>query len=207
MKVSWKLNMIISAAVTVGAFLAADRLLEFKWWVDTIIALVFGGIVNQLILQDKKEDHEIEMVPGLTRQEFKESMAIGKDWTRKMDRLAKSLEKSHARIAVDLHDISDMVATLFKNFETDPKDLVTTDARRLINDHLPRAHRFIEAYVTLRQAQRLSDNEQEKLTAMEDKITTIKESFAKHLEGFRNNDFTALAIEGETMETIYNLDI
>ena len=35
-------------------YFAADTILEFKWWVDVIIALFFGGIVNQLILRDNR---------------------------------------------------------------------------------------------------------------------------------------------------------
>ncbi|MFH1153004.1 MAG: 5-bromo-4-chloroindolyl phosphate hydrolysis family protein [Pseudomonadota bacterium] len=207
MKVSWKINMIISAAATVAAFLAADRMLGYKWWVDTIIALILGGIVNQFILEDKKEDNEIEVVPGLTRKELKDILAAGRSWQEKFSVKARELETGHGKTAGEIREIADVVVILFKNFETDPRDLTTTDAHRLIHDHLPRAFRFVDAYARLATAGRLTGNEQEKLLAMEAKIKTIRDSFSRHLEGFRNNDFTSLEVEGETLETIYKLDI
>ncbi|WP_462269512.1 5-bromo-4-chloroindolyl phosphate hydrolysis family protein [Desulfobacter sp.] len=207
MQVNWKVNMVISALVTVGAYFAADMMLEFKWWVDVIISLFFGGIVNQLILRDKKEDSEIEVVPGLTRQELKETLALGRDWVNKLEKLTTQLDRAHPDTAVKIRDIAATVSTLFTNFEHDPKDLTTNNAKRLINDHLPRAHKFLMAYSGLACARRLTDNEQAKLADMERKITTIRESFSKHLEAFRSNDFTQLQVEGQSMETIYNLDI
>ncbi len=207
MQVNWKVNMVISALVTVGVYLLAESILDFKWWVDAMIGLFFGGIVNQLILRDKKEDHEIEVVPGLTKKELKDALVKGRDWNRQIHGLAGGLDKTHPRTAAALNDTADMVTHLFENFEKDPRDLTTTNARRLIHDHLPRALIFIQAYARLAAAGRLTDNEKQKLAAMEEKITTIRDSFSRHLEGFRNNDFNALQVEGETMETIYNLDI
>lgn len=207
MQVNWKVNMIISALVTMGAYFAADTILEFKWWVDVIIALFFGGIVNQLILRDKKEDSEIEVVPGLTRQELKDTLALGRNWTNMIEKLAKELDRTHPETAVKVRDIAGTVSALFINFEKDPKDLTTNNARRLIYDHLPRAHNFLIAYAGLALAERLTDNEQAKLADMENKVTIIRESFSRHLEAFRNNDFTQLQVEGQSMETIYNLDI
>lgn len=207
MPVNWKVNMVISALVTVGAYFAADTFLEFKWWVDVIIALFFGGIVNQLILRDKEEDSEIEVVPGLTLQELKDTQALGRDWTQKLEKLARQLDRVRPDTAAKIRDISATVSTLFTNFEQDPKDLTTNNARRLINDHLPRAHKFLAAYTGLAAAGRLTGNEQAKLADMENKVTTIRESFSRHLEAFRNNDFTQLQVEGQSMETIYNIDI
>lgn len=207
MAVNWKINMVISALVTVGAYFAAESFLEFKWWVDVIIALFFGGIVNQLILRDKKDDSQIEVVPGLTRQELKETLALGRDWAKKLETLARQLDRQRPDMAAKTRDIASTVSTLFTNFEQDPKDLTTNNARRLINDHLPRAHKFLTAYAGLALAGHLTDNEQAGLKEMENKITTIRESFSKHLEAFRNNDFTQLQVEGQSMETIYNLDI
>ncbi|WP_287127128.1 5-bromo-4-chloroindolyl phosphate hydrolysis family protein [Desulfobacter sp.] len=207
MQVNWKVNMVISAMVTVGAYFAADTFLEFKWWVDVIIALFFGGIVNQLILRDKKEDSEIEVVPGLTRQELKEKLTLGRDWTKMIEKLARELDRTHPETAAKVRDITGTVSALFTNFEKDPKDLTTNNARRLLNDHLPRAHKFLTAYAGLALAERLTDNEQAKLADMENKVSTIQESFSRHLEAFRNNDFTQLQVEGQSMETIYNLDI
>jgi len=199
--------MVISALVTMGAYFAADIFLEFKWWVAVIIALFFGGIVNQLILRDKKEDSEVEVVSGLTRQELKDALTLGRDWTKMIEKLAKELDRTHPDTAAKVRDIAETVFALFGNFEKDPKDLTTNNARRLINDHLPRAHKFLTAYAGLALAERLTENEQAKLADMENKITTIRESFSKHLEAFRNNDFTQLQVEGQSMETIYNLDI
>jgi 5-bromo-4-chloroindolyl phosphate hydrolysis protein len=207
MQVSWKINMLITAGVTVLAFLAADRFLDLRLWVDTLIALVFGGIVNQFFLHDRKEDSEVEVVPGLTRKELNLLLASGQDWTAKFSRLAQELQKGHRKTAGEIQEIADMVAALFRNFETDPKDLLTPGARRLVNDHLPRAHRFVDAYARLAVSGRLTQGESVKLAAMESKIATIRESLVKHLEGFRNSDFDALKIEGETLETIYRLDI
>lgn len=207
MQVNWKVNMVISALVTMGAYFAADIFLEFKWWVAVIIALFFGGIVNQLILRDKKEDSEVEVVSGLTRQELKDALTLGRDWTKMIEKLAKELDRTHPDTAAKVRDIAETVFALFGNFEKDPKDLTTNNARRLINDHLPRAHKFLTAYAGLALAERLTENEQAKLADMENKITTIRESFSKHLEAFRNNDFTQLQVEGQSMETIYNLDI
>ncbi len=207
MQVNWKVNMVISALVTVGAYFAADTILGFKLWVDVVIALFFGGIVNQLILRDKKEDSEIEVVPGLSRQELKQTLVLGRDWTKKLEKLAKQLERPRPGISEAVRDISETVATLFANFEKDPKDLTTNNARRLISDHLPRAYKFLSAYADLATAGRLTENETAKLAAMENRITTIKESFSRHLEAFRSNDFTQLQVEGQSMETIYNLDI
>lgn len=207
MLVNWKVNMVISALVTVGAYFVADTMLEFKWWVDVIISLFFGGIVNLLILQDKKEDSKIEVVPGLTRQELKDTLALGRNWVKNLENLASQLDHVHPETAVKIRDIAITVTTLFTNFEHDPKDLITNNARRLIDDHLPRAHKFLTAYAALACAGRLTDNEQAKLAGMETKIITIRESFSKHLEAFRNNDFTQLQVAGQSMETIYNLDI
>ena len=207
MQVNWKVNMVISALVTVGAYFAADTVLDFKLWVDVVIALFFGGIVNQLILRDKKEDSEIEVVPGLSRQELKQTLVLGRDWTKKLEKLAKQLERPRPGISEAVRDISETVATLFANFEKDPKDLTTNNARRLISDHLPRAYKFLSTYADLATAGRLTENETAKLAAMENRITTIKESFSRHLEAFRSNDFTQLQVEGQSMETIYNLDI
>jgi len=65
----------------------------------------------------------------------------------------------------------------------------------------------LTTYAGLALAERLTDNEQAKLADMENKVSTIQESFSRHLEAFRNNDFTQLQVEGQSMETIYNLDI
>ena len=207
MLVNWKTNMVISALVTVGAYFLAETLLEFKWWMDVIIALSSGGIVNQLILQDKKEDHGIEVVPGLSRKEFKDTLILGLEWTIKIDKLARKLDHASPDSAAKIKDIAEIIYTLFINFEQDPKDLITNNARCLINDHLPQAHRFLTTYAGLATAGQLTENEQVKLSNMEEKIITIRESFSRHLEAFRNNDFTALQVEGNAMETIYNLDI
>jgi 5-bromo-4-chloroindolyl phosphate hydrolysis protein len=207
MKVSWKINLLITTGVTVTAFLACDGLLSFRWWADAAIALTLGGIVNQFFLTDREEDHEIEVIPGLTRKAFKEILASGRDQAARLSELAGRLHASHRETAGDVQEIADVVATLFRNFETDPRDAVSTGAQRLLNDHLPRALRFVEAYVRLATAGKLTAGEKDKLSAMESKVGTIRDSFTRHLEGFRTNDFDALKVEGETLETIYRLDI
>ncbi len=147
------------------------------------------------------------MVPGLTRKELKDALVLGRDFTRKINQIGKGLESARPDTAAKIHDIAAMVSELFVNFEKDPKDLATNNARRLLNDHLPRAHKFLSTYAGLAAAGRLTENETAKLSTMEGKITTIKESFSRHLEAFRSNDFTNLQVEGKTMETIYNIDI
>ena len=207
MALNWKLNMIISAVVTVLCFLASDKLLSFKWWVDVVIALAFGGIVNLFILQDKKEDHEIEVVPGLSKHELNETLKKGREWAMSIAGVSKKLKPHQPETAARILEISHTVDAIFSNFQTDPGDLTSVNATRLLHDHLPRAHRFMESYSALASAKKLTPAEQEKLGVMEGRIATIGDTFTKHLEGFRNNDFTSLEVEGETMETIYKLDI
>ncbi|MGD8663016.1 MAG: hypothetical protein PVH37_23945, partial [Desulfobacterales bacterium] len=105
MQVSWKVNTIISVAVCVGAFLAADWLLSFKWWIDLIIGLVFGGITNIFFLQDKKEDHEIEIVPGLSREDLKKALAEGPAWGAKIADLARRLDAAQPKTASVIDEI------------------------------------------------------------------------------------------------------
>jgi 5-bromo-4-chloroindolyl phosphate hydrolysis protein len=207
MQVSWKVNTTISVAVCVGAFLAADWLLSFKWWIDLVIGLVFGGITNIFFLQDKKEDHEVEIMPGLSREDLKRALAEGPAWRAKIADIARHLGAVQPKTASVFEQIGLAVEAIYHNFEQDPGDLLTKDARRFRESHMQRAFKYMEGYTRLATAPGLTEGELEKLTEMEAKIEEINNSFTRLLEAFRRHDLDNLAIEGEAMETIFNLDI
>ena len=207
MQVSWKVNTIISVAVCVGAFLTADWLLSFKWWIDLIIGLVFGGITNIFFLQDKKEDHEVEIVPGLSREDLKKALAEGPAWRAKIVDLARRLDAAQPKTASVIDEIGRSVEAIYQNFQQDPGDLLTKDARRFRDSHMSRAFKYMEGYTRLATAPGLTAGEIEKLTEMEVSIKDINNSFTRLLEAFRRHDLDKLAIEGKAMETIFNLDI
>jgi hypothetical protein len=207
MQVSWKVNTAISVAVCVGAFLAADWLLSFKWWIDLFIGLAFGGITNIFFLQDKKEDHEIEIMPGLSREDLKKALAEGPAWRAKIDYIVRRLDASQPNTAGVIVQIGRTVEAIYHNFEQDPGDLLTKDARRFRDSHMQRAFKYMEGYSCLATAPGLTAGELEKLTEMEARIEEINNSFTRLLEAFRRHNLDNLAIEGEAMETIFNLDI
>jgi 5-bromo-4-chloroindolyl phosphate hydrolysis protein len=207
MQVSWKVNTTISVAVCVGAFLAADWLLSFKWWIDLVIGLVFGGITNIFFLQDKKEDHEVEIVPGLTKENLKNALAEGPAWRAKIADLARYLDAAQPKTASVIDQIGRSVEAIYQNFEQDPGDLLTKDARRFRDSHMHRAFKYMEGYTRLATAPGLTTSEIEKLTEMEARIEDVNNSFIRLLEAFRRHDLDNLAIEGKAMETIFNLDI
>jgi 5-bromo-4-chloroindolyl phosphate hydrolysis protein len=207
MQVSWKVNTAISVAVCVGAFLVADWLLSFKWWVDLIIGLAFGGITNIFFLQDKKEDHETEIMPGLSREDLKKALAEGPEWRGKIDDIARRLSALQPKTAGLIDQISRTVEAIYDNFRQDPGDLLTKDARRFRESHMQRAFKYMEGYSRLATAPGLTAGEQHRLSEMEVKIKDINNSFTRLLEAFRRHDLDKLAIEGEAMETIFKLDI
>jgi 5-bromo-4-chloroindolyl phosphate hydrolysis protein len=207
MQLSWKVNTAISVAVCVGAFLAADYLLSFKWWIDLVIGLVFGGITNIFFLQDKKEDHEIDIMPGLSREDLKRALAEGPAWQKKIAGIARRLGDTQPKTASVIDQIGRTVEAIYRNFEQDPSDLLTKDARRFRDSHMQRAFKYVEGYTRLATAPGLTAGELEKLTEMEARIGEINNSFTRLLEAFRRHDLDNLAIEGEAMETIFNLDI
>jgi 5-bromo-4-chloroindolyl phosphate hydrolysis protein len=207
MKVSWKVNTAISVAVCVGAFLASDWLLAYKWWVDLIIGLVFGGITNFFFLQDKKEDHEVEVLPGLSKEDLKNALSEGLNWKIRIEEIAGRLRHIQPKTASIVDQIGGTVQAIYDNFEQDPGDLLSKDAYRFRDSHMERAFKYIAGYTQLSTAPGLTDNEKEKLTEMESRIAEIDKSFTRLLEAFRRHDMDKLSIEGEAMETIFNLDI
>ncbi len=207
MQVSWKVNTAISVAVCVGVFFAADWLLSFKWWVDLVIGLAFGGITNIFFLQDKKEDHEIEILPGLSKADLNRALAEGPTWRAKIDDIAGRLGTTQPLTASVIGQIGLTVEAIYLNFKQDPGDLLTKDGRRFRESHMQRAFKYMDGYTRMATAPGLTESEKEKLTEMEAKIEEINNSFTRLLEAFRRHDLDNLAIEGEAMETIFNLDI
>jgi 5-bromo-4-chloroindolyl phosphate hydrolysis protein len=207
MQLSWKVNTAISVAVCVGAFLAADRLLSFKWWFDLVIGLVFGGIVNVFLLQDKKEDYEVEIMPGLSREDLKKALAEGVAWREKVEGITRRLGAVQPKTAGVIDEIGRTVEAIYHNFEQDPGDLLTKDARRFRDSHMQRAFKYMDGYTRLAMSQGLTAGELQKLSEMEARIEDINYSFTRLLEAFRRHDLDKLAVEGEAMETIFNLDI
>jgi 5-bromo-4-chloroindolyl phosphate hydrolysis protein len=207
MKANWKINTAISVAVCVGVFLLSDWLLRFKWWIDLVIGLTFGGITNIFFLQDKKEDHEVEVLPGLSKAQMKKTIAEGSEWIAKIEEIARRLRERHPTTASVVDQIGQTVQSIYHNFEQDPGDLLTKDARRFRDSHMQRAYKYLDGYTGLAMAPGLTANEQAKLVEMEARIKEINTSFIRLLEAFRRHDLSNLAIEGEAMETIFNLDI
>jgi 5-bromo-4-chloroindolyl phosphate hydrolysis protein len=207
MSASWKANTVISVAVCVCAFLLSDWLLTFKWWVDLIIGLIFGGITNIFFLQDKKEDHEIEILPGLSKADLKRALSEGYLWKTRIQEIAKQLEEKEPKTAETIYRIGRTVAAIYQNFEQDPSDLLSKDALRFRDSYIERAFKYMDGYTRLATAPGLTDNELKQLVEMKAKIEEINSSFVRLLEAFRRHDLDKLSIEGEAMETIFMLDI
>lgn len=207
MQADWKVNTAVSVAVCVGAFLLSDWLLGYKWWVDLVIGLAFGGITNLFFLQDRKEDHEVDILPGLSRADFKQALAEGPVWQARIEALARRLQAPHPRTAATVHRIGRTVQAIYLDFREDPADLTTKNAMRFRKSHLERAVGYLEAYARLATAPGLTAAEREKLAGMESGIEAIDGSFTRLLEAFRRRDLDDLAVAGEAMETIFNMDI
>ena len=192
----------ILAGCAGGLVLAGMVFLGDFIFLFSLLASAGSGLGAYLLIPRKKEDHEIEMAPGVTRADYNQAISGIDETICRFERLAKmSGQKNTDKM---IQDIVQSLKNIKELFIGDPGDIGRTGA--FLARYMPRAHDIAKQYVWL-SSMPLKDGDRQVLQTARSAMERIRDGFSAIYRQCLKNDLTELEVNSELLREIMELDL
>lgn len=205
---SQDVRLIAGTGVTLGAMISGFLLFPLDLYIgivlDLLVCLVIGstiGLGTYLFLPRRKSDHEISVLPGVSKRDIKEAVKKCRDSAEKLRNLVINASDE---VRNEVCEIADWIDKISVEFERDPRDVVSS--KGLTDYYLDRLIGIVEDYVRLSGTVQ-SDEQSEKLEQIRHKLLEFKPHFEKIHETCLANDLVGLQVTTQTLGDVLRSEV
>jgi len=206
-----KLQMSTTARSLSAGFVAVAAFAAVYFQIELIllaqlalsgIAAIGAYVATNLLIERKREDHEVTLAAGVTLADQKAAVAKCKEAAETLESLARE-----SQLREDMRETIGRLATLLRaiasNYEDDPNDV--RHSRALVNRHIDALLGIVAQYVGLSR-RAMSEHDEQRLEQVREQVR----GFVPHLEAIHeaclDNDFAELEVQTATLGTVFDLE-